>query len=110
MHALAMLALAPDARLSDSRGSIVEAGDACPLAVTNSGRVSHRVLPTLDPREEPGALAAHAGICAGGGEQSSSLPRSYAGIFLRAPADDSSGVQMTIREHGVGDAAPVGGA
>ena len=31
--------------------------------------------PTFDPREEPGALAAHAGICAGGGEQSSSLPR-----------------------------------
>ena len=30
---------------------------------------------TLDPREEPGALAAHAGICAGGGEQSSFLPR-----------------------------------
>jgi hypothetical protein len=24
--------------------------------------------PTFDPREEPGALAAHAGICAGGGE------------------------------------------
>src|SRR4249920_2044518 len=31
--------------------------------------------PTFDPREEPGALAAHAGICAGGEEQSSSLPR-----------------------------------
>ena len=31
--------------------------------------------PTFDLREEPGALAAHAGICAGGGEQSSSLPR-----------------------------------
>src|ERR1700730_16201319 len=28
-----------------------------------------------DPREEPGALAAHAGICAGGEEKSSSLPR-----------------------------------
>jgi hypothetical protein len=28
-----------------------------------------------DPRWEPGALAAHAGICAGGGEQSPSLPR-----------------------------------
>src|SRR5258705_3146131 len=28
-----------------------------------------------NPREEPGALAAHAGICAGGEEQSSSLPR-----------------------------------
>ncbi len=30
---------------------------------------------TFDPREEPGALAAHAGICAGGGEQSPFLPR-----------------------------------
>src|SRR5216683_1185677 len=28
--------------------------------------VSNRVPPTFDPREEPGALAAHAGICAGG--------------------------------------------
>ena len=36
--------------------------------------------PTFDPREEPGALAAHAGICAGGGEQSSSLPRPSASI------------------------------
>jgi hypothetical protein len=33
------------------------------------------VPPTFDPREEPGALAAHAGICAGGEEQSSSLVR-----------------------------------
>jgi hypothetical protein len=33
--------------------------------------------PTFDPREEPGALAAHAGICAGGEEQSSSLPRPF---------------------------------
>src|SRR4249920_2867474 len=33
------------------------------------------VPPTFDPREEPGALAAHAGICAGGEEHSSSLPR-----------------------------------
>jgi hypothetical protein len=33
------------------------------------------VPPTFDPREEPGTLAAHAGICAGGEEQSSSLPR-----------------------------------
>src|SRR3981081_256448 len=30
-----------------------------------------------NPREEPGALAAHAGICAGGEEKSSSLPRPY---------------------------------
>jgi hypothetical protein len=31
--------------------------------------------PTFDPREEPGALAAHAGICAGGGWQQPLLPR-----------------------------------
>src|ERR1700682_735151 len=31
--------------------------------------------PTFDPREEPGAVAALAGICAGGEEKSSSLPR-----------------------------------
>src|ERR1700692_1226906 len=30
-----------------------------------------------NPREEPGALAAHAGICAGGEEKSSSLPRPF---------------------------------
>jgi hypothetical protein len=33
--------------------------------------------PTFDPREEPGALAALAGICAGGEEKSSSLPRPW---------------------------------
>ena len=38
---------------------------------------STRLPPTFDPREEPGALAAHAGICAGGEEQSSSLPRPF---------------------------------
>ena len=29
---------------------------------------STRLPPTFDPREEPGALAAHAGICAGRSE------------------------------------------
>jgi hypothetical protein len=43
-----------------------------------------RVQPTLDPREEPGALAAHAGICAGGEEKSSSLPRP-SGSFSVSP-------------------------
>jgi hypothetical protein len=37
--------------------------------------IVHRM--TSDPREEPGALAAHAGICAGGEEKSSSLPRPW---------------------------------
>jgi hypothetical protein len=35
-----------------------------------------------NPREEPGALAAHAGICAGGEEKSSSLPRPSRGVSL----------------------------
>jgi hypothetical protein len=36
---------------------------------------STRLPPTFDPREEPGALVAHAGICAGGGQKWPSLPR-----------------------------------
>jgi len=39
--------------------------------------------PTFDPREEPGALAALAGICAGGEEKSSSLPRRAPGSWQR---------------------------
>lgn len=41
--------------------------DPAPAAVTPLRR--------QDPREEPGALAALAGICAGGGQQWPSLPR-----------------------------------
>jgi hypothetical protein len=36
---------------------------------------SRRALPRHDPRHEPGAVVPLAGICAGGDEQSSSLPR-----------------------------------
>ena len=42
-----------------------------------AGGFKPRARTTSDPREEPGALAAHAGICAGGEEQSSSLPRPW---------------------------------
>jgi hypothetical protein len=38
-------------------------------------RLAMSPLRRQNPREEPGALAAHAGVCAGGGERSSSLPR-----------------------------------
>jgi len=38
-------------------------------AVRRSACGSNRASPTFDPREEPGALAAHAGICAGGAQQ-----------------------------------------
>src|SRR5260370_12755899 len=44
-------------------------------------RVQTACRPTFDPREEPGALAAHAGICAGGGQQWPSLPRPYSIIL-----------------------------
>src|ERR1700674_2211680 len=46
-----------------------------------------------NPREEPGALAAHAGICAGGGEKSSSLPRPSIG----APKTSSDATAATNR-------------
>jgi hypothetical protein len=48
------------------------------------------VPPTFDPREEPGALAAPAGICAGGEEKSSSLPRPWRTgqfSFRRSPSN-----------------------
>src|SRR3979490_2527375 len=41
------------------------------------------IITTTDPREEPGALAAHAGICAGGEEKSSSLPRPWRHVSAR---------------------------
>jgi hypothetical protein len=37
--------------------------------MTDMERKSACTAPTFDPREEPGALAAHAGICAGGAQQ-----------------------------------------
>ena len=37
-------------------------------AVRRNAAITSRRAPTFDPREEPGALAAHAGICAGGEE------------------------------------------
>jgi hypothetical protein len=38
-------------------------------------RVAKRPLQRQNPRQEPGALNAHAGICAGGRQQWRSLPR-----------------------------------
>src|SRR5262252_6312989 len=57
-------------------------------AVRRRARGFTACRPTFDPREEPGALAAHAGICAGGGEQSSSLPRPW--TPRASPIDKSS--------------------
>jgi hypothetical protein len=63
---------------SDGRGSDTEPSchvDPIGGCAPGRERVHTVCLPAFDPREEPGALAAHAGICAGGEEQSSSLPR-----------------------------------
>ena len=56
--------------------------------------VAKSPLRRQNPREEPGALGAHAGICAGGEEQSSSLPRPSATCFcsdVPCQAPDASG-------------------
>ena len=54
---------------------------------------------TVDPREEPGALAAHAGICAGGEEQSSSLPRPSASIVCCSSEDGVTGRFQPLLKH-----------
>ena len=54
---------------------------------------------TFDPRQEPGALAAHAGICAGGEEQSSSLPRPSV-AWTGCDAASSSGVRAEAAVEG----------
>jgi hypothetical protein len=63
------------------------------------------VPPTFDPREEPGALAAHAGICAGGEEKSSSLPRplsaSTLGDFPGVRSQSKTPVAIAYRQGGL---------
>src|SRR5208337_5141116 len=49
-------------------------GVAC-LRTGNAWAAKPRMPVTFDLRQEPGAGKPHAGICAGGGEQSPSLPR-----------------------------------
>ncbi len=52
----------------DDRGPV-------PAVSTYPASVAREAVPRHHPRWEPGALAAPAGICAGGGEKSPSLPR-----------------------------------
>ena len=47
------------------------------LPPARSGIPSRRAVQRHDPRQEPGAVVPLAGICAGGGEQSPSLPRRF---------------------------------
>ena len=55
-----------------SRSYHVDPNAGC---ASSAERIKPAPRQTFDPREEPGALAAHAGIGAGGEEQSSSLVR-----------------------------------
>src|SRR5258707_5783374 len=57
-------------------------------------RVQTACRPTFDPREEPGALAAHAGICAGGGQQWPSLPRPFGCAYWISSSASASSVQI----------------
>ena len=50
--------------------------DAVAPATPHPAPLPGRTLPRSHPRQEPSALAAHAGICAGGRPQGLSLPRS----------------------------------
>ena len=77
-HVLSPLAALPPAAQPAAQADVAEddadrgALAAQPEAAAPLSRLAVR---RHDPRWEPGALAAHAGICAGGGEQSPSLPR-----------------------------------
>ena len=77
-HVLCALAALPPATQPAAQADVAEddadrgALAAQPEAPASLSRLAVR---RHDPRWEPGALAAHAGICAGGGEQSPSLPR-----------------------------------
>ena len=74
------LALAENAQTAQSAG-VPSLARVCqphrPLLPANQDTAPATLSPLRrqNPREEPGALAAPAGICAGGGEQSSVLPR-----------------------------------
>src|SRR5712691_6292046 len=78
----------------------------CPRAAS----ISRTALRRSHPRQEPSAVVPHAGVCAGGGEQSSSLPQllvlglcvlglvaSIAGmVFGRASGNAGVGIVSTL--------------
>src|SRR4051794_100006 len=59
--------------------------------------VAERALQRSYPRQEPSALDAHAGICAGGRQQRQSLPRlSHAGSALLVQVADKTGLTRAL--------------
>src|SRR5260221_13545164 len=59
-----------------------------------------------NPREEPGALAAHAGICAGGEEKSSSLPRPSPWLSICTASNGLTLTRSPRQRPRAGSAAP----
>ena len=76
-RALALAALPPAPKPAAPADVAADDADRGALAAQpeTTASLSRLAVRRHDPRWEPGALAAHAGICAGGGEQSPSLPR-----------------------------------
>ena len=77
------------ARASSCFISLSESDDILPLSIKKCATHLPGLINTptamsplrrQNPREEPGALAAHAGICAGGGQQWPSLPRPFSAL------------------------------
>ena len=75
--ALARVAQAAEPKGTPQLGEVHPARRSLLSANQNATPFAMSPLRRQNPREEPGALAAHAGICAGGEEQSSSLPRPW---------------------------------
>src|SRR6266704_2277373 len=73
--ALARVAQAAQPNGTPHLGKVHPARRPLLSANQNATPIAMSPLRRQNPREEPGALAAHAGICAGGEEKSSSLPR-----------------------------------
>src|SRR4029077_823495 len=66
-----------------------------PAIPTYPAPVARKAVPRHHPRWEPGALAAPAGICAGGGEKSPSLPRPLTSL-ASAPAAERTLTGLSV--------------
>src|ERR1700687_897528 len=75
--ALARIAHAAQPNGTPQLGEVHPARRPLLSANQNATPAAMSPLRRQNPRDEPGALAAHAGICAGGGQQWPSLPRPF---------------------------------
>ena len=98
-HVLCALAALPPATKPATQADVAEDdADRGALAAQSevAAPLSRLAVRRHDPRWEPGALAAHAGICAGGGEQSPSLSRRFEFNDLPIHTDSSGCCQILV--------------